>query len=239
MNALAQFAIDAHGGLDRWKKFETVSAHLVQGGVLWQVKGQAGTLDETNVTVGLRSEWASHSPFGASGRRSRFAPGRVALEEADGTLLEELKEPRKSFAGHTLETPWSNLQLAYFAGIAMWTYLNMPFLLAWPGMTSEELSPWNVNGETWRRLEVHFPDNIASHCPKQILYFDKDGLLKRHDYDLEIVGGSRGAHFIQDYGEASGIKFPIARRIFGRNEDGSVVREPLVISIDLSNIQLA
>ena len=56
MNALAQFAIDAHGGLDRWKKFETVSAHLVQGGVLWQVKGQAGTLDETNVTVGLRSE---------------------------------------------------------------------------------------------------------------------------------------------------------------------------------------
>jgi hypothetical protein len=54
MNSLAKLAIDAHGGLDRWKQFETVSAHLVQGGMLWQIKGQAGTLDKTNVTVGLR-----------------------------------------------------------------------------------------------------------------------------------------------------------------------------------------
>jgi hypothetical protein len=30
MNSLAKFAIDAHGGLNRWQRFETVSAHLVQ-----------------------------------------------------------------------------------------------------------------------------------------------------------------------------------------------------------------
>jgi hypothetical protein len=40
MNALAKLAIDAHGGLNRWKQFEKLSAHLVQGGVLWQLKGQ-------------------------------------------------------------------------------------------------------------------------------------------------------------------------------------------------------
>lgn len=239
MNSLAQLAIDAHGGLDRWKQFESVSAHLVQGGVLWAVKGQGGTLDETNVTVGLRSEWASHSPFGTPERRSRFSPSKVAIENADGTILEELEAPRRSFTGHTLETPWSNLQLAYFAGIAMWTYLNMPFLLAWPGMVCEELSPWDENGESWRRLEVHYPDSIPTHSSKQTLYIDKLGLLKRHDYDLEIVGGSRGAHYIDRYVEVSGIKFPTKRRIFGRNEDASVVREPLVISIDLSNIQLS
>jgi hypothetical protein len=118
MNSLAKLAIDAHGGLDRWKQFETVSAHLVQGGLLWQIKGQAGTLDKTNVTVGLRSEWASHWPFGTTDRRSRFEPSRVALEAAAGTVLEELREPRKSFAGHTLDTPWTDLQLAYFAGYA-------------------------------------------------------------------------------------------------------------------------
>ena len=71
MNSLAKITIEAHGGLDRWKQFEKVSADLVQGGVLWQVKGKAGVLDKTNVTVGLRTEWASHSPFGAN-RRSRF-----------------------------------------------------------------------------------------------------------------------------------------------------------------------
>jgi hypothetical protein len=238
MNSLAKLAIDAHGGLDRWKQFETVSADLVQGGVLWQLKGQAGTLDKTNVTVGLRTEWASHSPFGMTSRRSRFEPGRVAIETADGTVQEELQEPRKSFAGHTLETPWSNPQLAYFAGCAMWTYLNMPFLLAWPGVVCEELPPWKEDSESWRRLAVNFPDNIATHSSRQTLYIDQSGLLKRHDYDVEIAGGTPGAHYIDDYVEISGIKFPTVRRIFARQVDASVNREPLVVSIDLSNIQL-
>ena len=67
MNELAELTIRAHGGMKRWGQFETVSAQLVQGGALWALKGQAGTLDDTSVTVGIRSEWASHAPFGASG----------------------------------------------------------------------------------------------------------------------------------------------------------------------------
>jgi hypothetical protein len=238
MNSLATFAIAAHGGLDRWKQFEAVSAHLVQGGVLWQLKGQAGTLDVTNVTVGLRTEWASHAPFGTPDRKSRFEPGRVTLETVDGTILGELREPRRSFAGHTLQTPWINTQLAYFAGCAMWTYLNTPFLLAWPGVDSEELTPWKENGETWRRLSIRFPDTVATHSTKQTLYFDASGLLKRHDYDVEIAGGTPGAHYPSTYVEVSEIKFPTVRRIFARQPDGTVVREPLVVSIDLSDIQL-
>jgi hypothetical protein len=238
MNSLAKLAIDAHGGLGRWEQFQTVSADLVQGGALWHLKGQAGTLDTTNVTVGLRSEWATHSPFGKVRRRSKFEPGRVALEATDGTVLEELREPRKSFAGHTLETLWSELQLAYFAGCAMWTYMNTPFLLALLGVVSEEFSPWKENGEILRRLAVQFPDNIATHSSKQTLYIDQSGLLKRHDYDVEIAGGTPGAHYIDDYIDVSGIKIPTIRRIFARQPDASVNREPLVVSIDLSNIQL-
>jgi hypothetical protein len=238
MNSLAKLTIDAHGGLDRWGKFKTVSADLVQGGVLWQVKGHASTLERTNVTVGLHSEWASHSPFGAVGRKSRFEPGRVAIEAADGTVVEELKRPRQSFAGHTLQTPWTELQLAYFAGCAMWTYLNIPFLLAWPGVNCEELSPWKESGESWRRLAVRYPENIATHSTQQTLYVDTSGLLKRHDYDVEIAGGTPGAHYIDTYVEVSGVQFPTNRRIFARRQDGSVDREPLVVSIDLSNIQL-
>jgi hypothetical protein len=238
MNSLAELAINAHGGLDRWRQFEKVSADLAQGGVLWQVKGQAGTLDKTNVTVGLRSEWASHSPFGAAGRRSRFEPGKVGLEAADGAVLEELRQPRQSFTGHTLQTPWTDLQLAYFAGCAMWTYLNFPFLLAWPGVASEELSPWKEDGASWRRLAVHFPDSIATHSSKQTLYIDESGLMRRHDYDVEIAGNTPGAHYIGTYVEVSGIKFPTVHRIFARQPDASVNRDPLVVSIDLSNIEL-
>ncbi|MCR0985533.1 hypothetical protein [Roseomonas populi] len=238
MNPLAQRVIDAHGGLERWKTFSTVSADLVQGGALWAIKGHPHTLERTRVTAGLREEWAGHAPFGGDGRRSRFEPGRVALEAADGTVLEELREPRRSFAGHDLMTPWTELQLAYFAGCAMWTYLNTPFLLAWPGVESEEVDPWEEDGATWRRLRLRFPPGIATHSTVQTLYVDGEGLLRRHDYDVEIAGGTPGAHYISAYTQVSGIAFPTRRRIFPRGEDGRAVPEPLVVSIDLSGIEL-
>ncbi|AXA42353.1 hypothetical protein [Rhizobium leguminosarum] len=239
MTQLKDFVIKAHGGLDRWRQFNQLSADLIQGGVLWPVKGHPDTLARTTVTVGLKEEWASHAPFGAGNRRSRFTPDRVAIEGGDGIVLEELSQPRASFAGHSLQTPWSELQLAYFAGCAMWTYLNMPFLLAWPGVESEELEPWPADSGDWRRLAVRFPAGIATHSTVQTLYFDGDGLLKRHDYDVEISGNTPGAHIIEGYREASGIKFPTKRRIYARQPDGSFNTDPLVVSIDLSNIRLS
>ena len=64
MSDLATLAIDAHGGLDRWRHLKTVSARLVQSGVLWQLKGQNGVLDDVHVSIDLHKEWASHRPFG-------------------------------------------------------------------------------------------------------------------------------------------------------------------------------
>ncbi len=238
MNALVSKIIDAHGGLEKWKKFSLLKARLSQGGALWTLKGQSSTLSETSVTVDLVREWASHSPFGPESKVSTFEPGKVTLSDSQGTLIEELKDPRSSFAGHTLETPWSELQLAYFAGCAMWTYLNMPFLLAHEGVVTEELSDWTENGETWHRLKITFPTEIVSHSAVQTIYFDDAGLLKRHDYDVEIAGGTPGAHYISGYTDVQGIKIPTHRRIFPRQPDGHAMTEPLVVSIDLSDIEL-
>lgn len=238
MNKLAEKIINAHGGLEAWRKFSSLTARLKQGGALWGLKGHAGKLDETNVTVGLKTEWASHHPFGEDGRVTHFQPDRVEIRDQAGHVLEALDTPRTSFAGHSLETPWSEPQLAYFAGIAMWTYLNMPFLLAAPGVVSEELGEWNENGDTWQRLKVTFPKDIATHSTVQTLYVDADGLLKRHDYDVEIAGNTPGAHYISGYTSVSGIKFPTERRIFPRTPDGKSLPEPLVVSIDLSEITL-
>lgn len=238
MHPLAQELIDAYGGLERWRRFDTLSAHLVQGGALWGLKGQAGVLDDTNVTVHLKEEWASHSPFGAEGRRSIFTPSRVALLAADGTTEAELAAPRDSFAGHQLDTPWSELQLAYFAGCAMWTYLTLPFLLAAPGVETEAAGEWQERGETWRRLHVRFPAAIATHSTEQTLYVGADSLLRRHDYDVEITGNTPGAHYMTDHVEVEGIRFPTRRRIFPRQPDGMALDAPLVVSIDLDDIRL-
>ena len=63
-NELRDDVIAAHGGLDRWNELTSVKAHLVNGGVLWAMKGQAGVINDVNVRVDLHREFTSHFPFG-------------------------------------------------------------------------------------------------------------------------------------------------------------------------------
>jgi hypothetical protein len=239
MADLLDTAIEAHGGLERWNQLDKVSARLTQGGALWGLKGQAGVLDDVVVTASLHEERVSHRPFGAADRHSAFTPQRVAIENGDGTVVEALDQPRSSFAGHAFETPWSTLQLAYFVGTAMWTYLTQPFTFKLPGFETSELEPWDESGQQWRRLRVAWPGNLATHSSEQTLYFDRDGLLARHDYEVEVSGGTPAAHYVSDYDEVAGIRVPTKHRIFPRGPDGESLAEPLVVSIDLSEIAFA
>lgn len=238
MNKFLLYVLDAHGGLKNWQRNRSISAHLIQGGALLGLKGKAGLLDDVTVTVDTKRQWASHTPFGSPEIRSSFEKNRVALEKTDETVLQEDLNPRKSFEGHTLRTPWNDLQLAFFAGCAMWTYLNVPFLLVWPGVEVEELSPWKERGETWRRFAVSYPDTFEVFSRRQNVYFGEDGLLRRMDYDVEIAGNTPGAHYVSDYEDFNGIKFPTKREIFPREADNSSPLEPLVVSIELDNIVL-
>jgi hypothetical protein len=237
MTDLLETVIEAHGGLERWNSLNSVSARLLQGGALWALKGQAGVLDDVVVTASLHEERASHHPFGAADRHSSFTPERVAIERDDGTVIEELDQPRASFADHAFETPWSSLQLAYFVGTAMWTYLTQPFTFSLPGFETSELEPWNEAGQRWRRLRVVWPSYLATHSTEQTLYVDNEGLLARHDYEVEISGGTSAAHYLTDYDEVAGIRLPTKHRIFPRSPDGESLPEPLVVSIDLSEIE--
>ena len=190
MSDLLDTVIEAHGGLERWNQLDAVSARLIQSGAEWTIKGHDGVLADVYARASLHEERESHHPFGAPDLRSSFTPERVAIETTDGKVVEELEQPRASFAGHTLETPWTRLQLGYFVGTAMWTYLTQPFTLALPGFETTELDPWPENGEEWRRLHVTYPSYLATHSTEQTMYFGADGLFRRHDYDVEIQGGA-------------------------------------------------
>jgi hypothetical protein len=237
LNSLLQLTIDAHGGFDRWRRLESVSAHLLSGGALWPLKHQQGVLDDVYIRAALHSEWASHSPFGAPNLRSSFEPHRVAIETTEGRVVEERLRPRDSFKGHGVDTPWDRLQLAYFAGYAMWTYLTTPFLLGMEGVETEEIQPWQEQGETWRRLRVTFPASIATHSTIQTFHFDSKGLLRRHDYDAEVLGGIPAAHFVHDYEEFSGILVPTRRIVLGRRADGTAIPDPVIVTIDLRDVE--
>jgi hypothetical protein len=235
MSDLLQRAVAAHGGLKRYNQFQTVSASLVNGGALWSVKGQAG-VPSTRVTVDLHQE---HASFQLADRRAVFTPQRVAVETNTGAVVAERAHPRDAFAGHTLQTPWDTLHRFYFSGYAMWTYLTVPFSLTWAGFEVAEVEPWQEQHETWRRLAVRFPPSIASHSTQQTFSFGDDGLLRRHDYEVEIAGNTPAAHYVSDYRDVSGIMLPTKRRVFIRQPDNTPALDTLVISIDLSEIHFA
>src|ERR1044071_4195186 len=122
MNVLLRHAINAHGGLDRWLKFKSLTATLVTGGGLWAMKGLVQDPNPREMTVALHSENASVAPFGQPDWRTAFKPERVAIETSNGTTVRERDDPRAAFAGHAMNTPWDPLHRAYFNGYAMWTY---------------------------------------------------------------------------------------------------------------------
>jgi hypothetical protein len=236
MEDLLKTVIEAHGGLRRWNQLETGSAHLDNGGVLWAMKGQPDFAKPVRVSVTLHRQWTSHQPFLRPNQRTSVEPDRVAIETLDGTVLSERHNPRESFRGHVLTTPWDELQLAYFGGYAMWTYLTAPFSFAMPGFEAEEIDGWRENDETWRGLRVRFPKHIATHSSEQMFYFGKDGLLRRHDYTVEI-SATKGAHYVSDYREFGGIMVPTRRRVYVPGPDNKPQPEPIIISIDLSDVR--
>ncbi|MFJ3307420.1 hypothetical protein ACIPSA_30865 [Streptomyces sp. NPDC086549] len=237
MSDLLSEVIEAHGGLGRWQNLTTVTATIVSDGELFSTKGLPQDLQPRRMTVSLHEEHASVRPFGAPDQRTDFAPGRIAIERSDGTVVAERLDPRQAFAGHTLETPWDPLDRAYFNGYALWTYLTTPFFMTMKGMVVEEKEAWHESPtEPWRRLRVSFPDDIASHCPVQDFYFGADLLLRRHDYHVDIAGGFATAQYLYDIAEADGIKFPTKRRAYLRAPDGRPRHDHLMVSIDLSEV---
>src|SRR3954463_10131839 len=97
MSDLVELALKAHGGLERFEQFSSLTAKLRQGGVLWGLKGKPTVLEDCNVRVDLKRERVSHWPFAPTPNHSVFTPGRVTIETPDGKVVEELDAPRASF----------------------------------------------------------------------------------------------------------------------------------------------
>ena len=237
MTPLLQIAIDAHGGLKRWGEVRTIVVSASITGAIWGIKGQANYLD--NIVMRVETQKQSLvTDFPTQGKRLTYAPERVSLEMPIGHVIQERSDPESSFAGQSRETPWDPLHVAYFQGEALWTYLNSPFLYAQPGFVTEEIRPIEVAGEQWRRLKVIFPDHIKSHTKQQISCFGPDGLLRRHDYTVDILGGATGLNYAYDYQKIDGLQFFTKRRVYAYEGDYVLVPEPLLVDIAVSRITL-
>ena len=236
MNDLLARIIDAHGGMGRWNSYEKVEATIVSGGGFFPLKGLVQDAEPRRMTVWLHEQRSSVQPYGAADQRTMFTPQQIAIEKLDGTVVAERRDPRDSFAGHQMSTPWDSLHRAYFNGEALWTYLTTPFLLAMEGVAVEETEPWNEGEETWSVLRAHFPGSIETHSLVQDFFFDADLTLRRHDYNVNIAGGFGGAQLTSDYTVANGVHLPTKRRAYTRGPARRAILDMLMVSIDISDV---
>ena len=73
----------------------------------------------------------------------------------------------------------------------------------------------------------------------QSSYFGDDGLLRRHEYTVDVMGGARGVNYASDYREVDGILVPTKRRIYAYDDPKNKIPTPLLIAIDISDIAFA
>jgi hypothetical protein len=238
MNDLLQMAVDAHGGLKRWNEISKITVAASMTGAIWFVKSQGDYLKDVVMTIDTTKEKLV-TDFPGQDKRFTFEPNRVVMTKRDGTILLERVDPEESFKGQLRETPWDDLHVAYFQGEALWTYLNTPFLYTQKGFETQEIASIVVDGETWRRLKITFPDQIKSHSREQISCFGPDGLIRRHDYTVDILGGATGLNYALDYRDVGGIIFPTKRRIYAYEGDYQLVPEPLLVKIDMGEITVS
>jgi hypothetical protein len=235
MKNLLELALEAHGGLTRWSQLKTVTADLSVTGALWQIKGQAETWQQIRIEAALhRQKLTTH--FHGQDKRTTFTPYSVTLQTEGGRLLQSRANPRSSFSGQVLNSPWDELHVAYFNSYALWTYLAVPFLYTFPGFETDELSAWHEDGEIWRPLRVSFPNGIASHGREQISYFGPDGLLRRHKYRVDVLGGAPGLNYAHEFREVDGILVAMKRRVYSFDRDKRKIPDPLLVAIDIHEI---
>ena len=242
MNELLKFVLDKHGGADRWNDAKEMTAHIYIHGGFWAAKGQPDLLSVETVTADVRRQRISMTPFG-EGHRLDFdmAADRVTIFKADdGTVADSLDAPRHSMAGYARDTKWSSTQTGYFISYATWLYVMEPHLFTMPGVVTQEIDPWNEEGEVWRRLQVTFPDTIAPHSRVQTYYFDSDtGLQRRLDYCVNVNGDAPVAQYTSEHKDFNGLIVPTRRRVLLRRPDNTAIREHASILLDVTDVALA
>lgn len=238
---LLDLAIATAGGQELWNTLRGLKIDISIGGPIWAMKGwpPEKTFDQI-LTLDTVREHIVFSPFTRPDQRMVFdaATDSVTMQTLDGEPIETLAPARAVFKGMLRNSAWDALHLGYFLGYACWNYFTTPFLFTYPDVQVREIEPWREAGQTWRRLQVRFPLEIATHNPGQVFYFDSLGMQRRLDYIAEVNGSTLVGHYTSRYKTFDGLLVATRRRVFRRNPDNSVTLNLPSITLDIRDVEL-
>lgn len=237
LHPLLEEALEAHGGYDRWRKHKGIASTIVTGGRLWELKGAPLIPVPRRATSEFHRQWTRVTPFGEPNWTMTWMPENVQITAADSSIIAERDNGREAF-DRSYDGQWDPLNLAYFNGYAMWTYHTVPFVFGEPGYEARDIAPIEHEGAMLGGVAVRFPEGVHSHTREQQFYFGADGLLRRHDYTVDVWADTPAAHFVSGYVDVEGLKYPTRRSAVGRRPDGTLDRDFSIVTIELSDYAL-
>ena len=108
---LLKDATDAHGGLDRWRRFQGVASTIVTGGGLWDIKRVKLLRTPRRVTSEFRRQWTRETPFGEAGLTMTWSPQHVDIADSKGMIIDQRDNGRDAF-DRSFNGRWDPLNLA-------------------------------------------------------------------------------------------------------------------------------
>src|ERR1700748_3048062 len=100
MTELLEKVLEAHGGLDNWRRVNTVDFRLTLRGAALEARQQPNGLRDVSVKVDARRPRTLITPFPTPGSRGVFDGDSVTIESDAGVKTSQFVEARKMFEGH-------------------------------------------------------------------------------------------------------------------------------------------
>src|SRR5262249_29709633 len=132
MDDLLTFAVDAHGGIERWEHISRFRADMSITGELWDLKGRSGLLAGVELQGDTREQRVRIRPFPSAGCYAIWESDHQTIQTAEGMVSAERRDPAESFFNCDREYPWDELHVAYVASVANWNHFVTPFLFTRP-----------------------------------------------------------------------------------------------------------
>lgn len=230
--------IQAHGGIEAWKKVKTLHVKASCGGIALPLKGKPRVFANYEAKIFPEQPYVVITPFPKQGYQGGFFRNKVWIENIRGETVKDRSDPRDNFSKFRRKLWWDDLDALYFGGYVLWNYLTLPFFLLRPELKIKELEPWKEGQKKWRRLEVQFPEDFPTHCQRQTFYIDERGMIRRHDYTAEVIGRwAKASRYLSRPKEFSGLIFPTRYRIWPRLR-GRPFKGITLVSINIGEVKI-